>query len=342
MRVFITGVAGFLGSHIADAMIADGHEVVGIDNFIGGDPENILHLETTKRHKAPKLFTFHQQDCLDLEYLGPVMKGCDVVVHCAATAYEGLSVFSPHLVTQNIVGASVGVFTAAIQNKVKRIVHCSSMARYGANNPPFMESQVPHPQDPYGIGKLCAEKMLESLCAVHGVDYTIAVPHNIIGPRQKYDDPFRNVASIMINRMVQGKQPIIYGDGRQVRCFSFVSDVLSCLTQMIYGAGTGQVINIGPDECPVSINELATLIAELLHFPLDPIYVSGRPQEVRIAVCSSMKARRLLGYKTEMSLEDGLRQMIEPIKRKPKPFEYHLPIEIVSERTPKTWTQQLF
>jgi len=343
MRVFITGVAGFLGSHIADAMIADGHYVVGIDNFIGGDPENFRHLEQTKRHTAPVLFEFRAMDCNDFEEVRDAMVGCDLVFHCAATAYEGLSVFSPHLVTQNIVGASVGVFSAAIANKVKRIIHCSSMARYGANNIPFRESQVCRPQDPYGIGKLCAEKMLENLCETHKVDYVIAVPHNIIGVRQKYDDPFRNVASIMINRMVQGKQPIIYGDGRQVRCFSFVDDCIACFRAMAYEtSGVGQVINIGPDEEPVSINDLASLIAEILHFPLDPIYMPGRPQEVKLAVCSSKKARQLLGYETKTTLEEGLRKMIEPIKRRPKPFEYHLPIEIVSERTPKTWTDRLF
>lgn len=343
MKVFITGVAGFLGSHIADAMLADGHEVVGIDNFIGGDPENILHNQQTHRIERPKLFTFYHGDCNDFEYVRAAMKGCDTVFHCAATAYEGLSVFSPHIVTQNIVTAATGVFSAAMANRVKRIVHCSSMARYGAIDTPYRESQVCMPQDPYGIGKLCAEKMLENLCSTHRVDYVIAVPHNIIGPRQKYDDPFRNVASIMINRMVQGKQPIIYGDGRQMRCFSYVDDCISCFKAMAYDDNAlGQVVNIGPDEEPVSINDLASLLAELLHFPLDPIYMPGRPQEVKLAVCSSRKARMLLGYETKTTLEEGLRKMIEPIKRNPKPFEYHLPIEIVSDRTPKTWTDRLF
>jgi len=332
-RVFITGVAGFLGSHVADAMLADGHEVVGIDSLIGGELDNV-----------PKGVDFSRTDCNEFDRVKVLMRRTDIVYHCAATAYEGLSVFSPHLVTQNIVGASTAVFSAAIANGAKRIVHCSSMARYGALKPPFREHMVPAPQDPYGIGKLAAEHMLVNLCRTHNTEYVIAVPHNIIGPRQKYDDPFRNVASIMINMMMQGRQPIVYGDGSQRRCFSFVEDCLFCLKQMAFSDDVvGEIVNIGPDEEPVTILELAQRIAALLNFPLEPKHMPGRPQEVEVALCSSDKVRALLGYSTQTNLDDGLRQMIEFIRaRGPKPFVYHLPIEIVSEKTPKTWTQKLF
>ena len=185
MRIFITGVAGFLGSHLADAMLNEGHQVVGIDTLIGGDLDNVN-----------SMVEFHQVDCNDLERIRRISQKCDIFYHCAATAYEGLSVFSPHIITQNIVSASVAIFSAAISNGAKRIVFCSSMARYGALPPPFKEEQEPHPEDPYGIGKLAAEKFLRNLCETHGVEYAIAVPHNIIGPRQKYDDPYRNVASM--------------------------------------------------------------------------------------------------------------------------------------------------
>ena len=100
------------------------------------------------------------------------------------------------------------------------------MARYGAIQTPFTEDMLPQPQDPYGIAKYAAEQTLRCLSDVHGIKYLNLVPHNIIGPRQKYDDPFRNVASIMINRALQGKAPIIYGDGSQTRCFSFIQDVI--------------------------------------------------------------------------------------------------------------------
>lgn len=332
-KIFITGVAGFLGSHLADAMLALGHSVVGIDNLIGGELDNV-----------PAAVEFHQVDCNDHAKIKSLMAGSQIVYHCAATAYEGLSVFSPHVVTQNIVGASVSVFSAAIANRVRRIVHCSSMARYGALRPPFMEAMVCVPQDPYGIGKLAAEQILRNLCDTHGVEFVIAVPHNIIGPRQKYDDPYRNVASIMLNLMLQGRQPVIYGDGEQQRCFSYIDDCLQCLVQMGWAPlVAGEVINIGPDEEPISINNLFQRIANITGFNGEPIRMPGRPQEVKIALCSSAKARRLLGYETKTPLQEGLLYMRDAmIKRGTRPFKYHLDLEIINERTPKTWSERLF
>lgn len=332
-KIFITGVAGFLGSHLADAMLADGHEVVGIDNMIGGELDNV-----------PAGVEFHQIDCNDFSNVKERMKSCQIVYHCAATAYEGLSVFSPHVVTQNIVGASVSVISAAISNGVKRIVICSSMARYGALSPPFQENMICKPQDPYGIGKLAVEQFLRNLCDTHGVEYVIAVPHNIIGPRQKYDDPYRNVASIMMNLMMQGRQPVIYGDGSQERCFSYIDDCLFCLKKMAFDPHVvGEIINIGPDEGVVTINALAREIANILRFKLVPMYMPGRPQEVKYAHCSSDKARRLLDYHTKTSLHDGLRNMVIAIDRRgTRPFKYHLDLEIISAKTPKTWTDRLF
>ena len=169
MKIFISGIAGFLGSHLADQFISDGHQVVGCDSLIGGELDNV-----------PEKAEFYQYDCCFRNSMLKITKGCDVVYHAAATAYEGLSVFSPHLITQNIVTGSVSLFSAAIENKVKRIIFCSSMARYGTNKTPFLESYIPVPQDPYGIAKVAAEKILINLCNVHGVEFVIAVPHNII------------------------------------------------------------------------------------------------------------------------------------------------------------------
>lgn len=335
MKIFITGVAGFLGSHLADAMLADGHEVVGIDNMIGGSLENV-----------PKGVSFSFGDCNDNSLVRSLVTGCDVVFHCAATAYEGLSVFSPSVVTNNIVGASVSVFSAAIAAKVRRIVFCSSMARYGVGScvPPFIENMTPMPQDPYGIGKVCAEDILRNLCVTHSVEYSIAVPHNIIGPRQKYDDPYRNVASIMMNLMIQKRPPVIYGDGTQQRCFSYIDDCLYCLKQMAFNPLVNrQIVNIGPDEQPVTILELFEMIKEITGFAGDPIFMPGRPMEVKVALCSSKKARRLLGYDTKTPLRAGLLNMCEAmIIRGPRPFQYHLPLEIITDAIPRTWRDRLF
>ena len=330
--VVVTGVAGFLGSHIADAYLAKGWQVRGIDNLLGGSADNV-----------PAGVDFYNHDLDYLEAISPVFVGADLVIHAACTAYEGLSVFSPALVVRNTVQISVNAMTASIRARVPKFVYMSSMARYGDNwGDVFDETLDPKPQDPYGIAKLSAERLLQNLSEVHDIDLVILVPHNIVGARQKFDDPFRNVASIMTNRMLQGKQPVIYGDGSQQRCFSFIEDVIApIMTACELPQAVGEVINVGPDESPITILNLAERLAEIIGFQLEPIFMPGRPQEVPIALCSSDKARKLLGYKTTVSLDQGLHDLVDWIRPRVKDFEYHLPIEIDSDLTPKTWTQRL-
>jgi UDP-glucose 4-epimerase len=332
MKVFISGVAGFLGSHLADACTRSGDKVVGCDNMIGGDLQNL-----------PEGIDFTEADCGDVEAMKPLLVDVDLVYHCGAIATEGLSVFSPAIIAKHVYENTAGLLAASVSRKVKRFVYCSSMARYGGGKAPFSEDLPAAPVDPYGIAKYAGELLVRNVSETHGMEHVIAVPHNIIGPRQKYDDPYRNVASIMINRMLQGKQPIIYGDGEQRRNFSFVQDCVDPLLKMGTQRGlSGEIINIGPDEETVTINKLARILADLLSFELKPIYVPDRPQEVRNATCSAEKARKLLAYRTKVSLREGLISMIDWIRvHGTKPFEYHLPIEIDSPLLPSTWRDRL-
>jgi UDP-glucose 4-epimerase len=334
MKIFITGIAGFLGSHLADYFLSQGHKVGGNDSLIGGYRENV-----------PRDAKFDQSDCGCLHSMLKLTAGYDVIVHAACTAYEGLSVFSPHLVTHNTFQITSTMLSAAIQNKVKRFVFCSSMARYGTQDIlPFTEDMVCRPQDPYGIAKYAAELLVSTLCSTHGLEYVICVPHNIIGPRQKFDDPYRNVAAIMINLMLQGRQPIIYGDGTQKRCFSFIQDCVYCIAQAVLRDDViGGIFNIGPDTEFVSINELAAILADILDFDLHPIFLPDRPQEVRLATCSADKARRILGYKPIVTLRDGLTELANNIRQLgPRKFSYHLDVEIVNDKTPRSWLDQMF
>jgi UDP-glucose 4-epimerase len=216
------------------------------------------------------------------------------------------------------------------------------MARYGDQESPFVETQKPQPVDPYGIAKVAVEDTLIMLSETHGMEWNIAVPHNIVGPRQKYDDPFRNVMSIMINRNLQGKPSIVYGNGLQERCFSYVADCIFCLEQLAIGPAVGEIVNIGPDEDPVTINHLTTVIAEECNYDTPPIHYPDRPKEVKHAVCSSNKARRLLGYKTTTDLVQSVKLTADWIRHKgPKDFDYSYPVEIINEKTPKTWKDRL-
>ena len=336
MKVFITGIAGFLGRHLANKFINLDNEVIGCDDLSGGDIDNL-----------PNGCSFYNLDCKNFYAIKEIFAkhNPEVVYHCAATPHEGFSVFSPSLITKNIFESSVSIFSASIAAKAKKIIFCSSMARYGNQQNPFFESMIPKPIDPYGIAKVASEDVLTTLAKVHEINYSIAVPHNIVGPYQKYDDPYRNVMSIMLNRMLQNKPPIIYGDGNQTRCFSYVDDCISCLEKMAYENKTNnEVINIGPDEGEVTINELAELCANEVGYNGKPIYYEkGRPQEVKHATCSSDKARKLLNYKTMFSLKDSIRETANYIKKKgPKDFKYYLDIEINNEKTPLTWTEKQF
>ena len=331
-KIFITGIAGFLGSHLADYFINNGHSVAGCDNLFGGTLDNV--------NKNAK---FYNHDITNMNGYADIMQGYDVVIHTAACAYEGVSFFAPGFICENIFTGSVNTFTAAIKAGASRIVYCSSMARYGTNQTPFKETYEPRPQDPYGIAKEAAERVLITLADTHKIEWVIAVPHSIYGPRQKYDDPYRNVVSIMANLMLQGRQPIIYGDGEQMRCFSYISDCVDSLAMMATQDNViGEIINIGPDEEFISINQLAEKLANITGINLNPIYMPDRPGEVKLATCSSDKIRKLLGYETKVYLDDGLGELVKWIAESgPKTFEYHFNVEIKNDLTPKTWTERL-
>lgn len=337
MKIWVTGVCGFLGSHLAEQLIKDGHIVGGNDNLVCGDIDNISGMEDLRYSAA---------DCCDFRRMQQLFDSFkpDVVVHAAATAHEGFSPYSPDFIVKNNLGASVSTFSAAIASGVKRIVFMSTMGRYGKQEPPFTELTPPQPVDPYGEAKVASENMLKMLCDFHGVKWSIMVPHNIIGTRQKYDDPYRNVVSIFMNRMLQGKPAVVYGDGEQTRCFSPIGDVMPSIIKAVNGEADGETINIGPDAHgnTMTINELASRIGNFTGFNGKPDYYPERGCDAKHAHCSSDKARKVLGFEATHDVNECFKEMIGDIKAKgPKPFEYFMPIEIPSDKCPRTWKERL-
>ena len=333
MKAFVSGIAGLLGSHVARAGLAAGWEVTGCDSLMAGDRSNV-----------PEGAFWWQADCCEARTYSHLLKDADVVYHCAAAPYEGLSVFSPEVVFRNTLSSTVAMLRASINAGVKRFVFCSSMSRYGHQAAPFTEEMTPAPADPYAIAKVAAEDLVRNLCDLHGMQYVIAVPHNVFGPGQRYWDPYRNVAGIMLNRVLQGRPPIVYGDGSQRRCFSFISDVTGPLMKLATEDVAGEVINVGPDDDGCTILELAQAVLRTCGSDLEPEFLPARPAEVHTAHCSAAKARKLLDYEPQVSLEDGLARYAQWIReRGPRPFEYHLPIEITRTplETPRTWTHKL-
>lgn len=331
--VYITGIAGLVGSHLARRFQAEGYRVTGCDTLIGGYEANV-----------PQGIAWDRCDILDLDPLTESMKGANLVLHTAALAYEGLSVFSPKTITENIYSGTASVATAAIRNGVELLVNCSSMARYGHADPPFTESTVPRPTDPYGMAKLNAEQLLNLLSEIHGLKVVHVVPHNIIGVGQRYDDPYRNVVAIIINRLLQGKSVILYGDGTQKRSFSCIDDCVDPILRIVEGSdvANGDIFNIGPDGNEIALVDLVQLIAAHCGTRPSIEYLPLRPREVEMAWCSSEKAKATLDYRPQKTLDDGIREIVEWVRRVgPRPFRYHLPLEIVNEHTPRTWTDRI-
>lgn len=294
---------------------------------------------------VPAGVRWERADCCAAGTYEHLLENVDVVYHCAAAPYEGLSVFSPRVVFANTLQSTVGLLAASINAGVRRFVFCSSMSRYGHQRAPFTEDMDPAAADPYAIAKVASEQAVRNLCGLHGVEWVIAVPHNIYGPGQRYWDPYRNVAGIMINRCLLGKPPVVYGDGQQRRCLSFIDDVTGPLLKLATEDVSGEVINVGPDgDDWVEIGTLAEMIIRLTGSDLEPEFFPARPGEVFEAHCSADKARRLLGYEPAWSLEDGLVKYANWVREKgPRPFEYHLPVEISRSPlpVPRTWSEKL-
>jgi len=333
MRILVTGVAGFMASHLAEYLSNQSHEVYGIDNESIGIPENIP--SNIRYAKAD------MRNADDMESLVAEVKP-EVVFHLAAWAHEGLSQFMPRHITENNYNAFMNLIVPAINNGMKRIVVCSSMSVYGDQEPPFNEDLPRKPEDIYAVAKAAMEKATEVLADVHGFDYTIIRPHNVYGPKQMLHDPYRNVVGIFCNRILNGKPPIIYGDGTQTRAFSYIDDITPYIAKAGFIEETkGEIINIGPTE-EYTLNQLAESVLKAFGSDLKPQYMPDRPREVKHAFCTNTKAQELLGYKTHTTLDDGIKKMVEWAKTQgPKEFKYLDELELTGDKVPEAWKEKL-
>lgn len=339
MKILVTGAAGFMGSHLVDALLDLGHEVHSLDDLSWGYEKNV--------NPKSKFIKLDLQDKQKTEsYINEIKP--EYVFHLAADATEGRSQFTPINSTQRNYGAYLNLLVPSIKNGMKKMILTSSMSVYGAQKPPFSEDMQRRPEDIYAISKAAMEHSTEILSKVFGFKYTIIRPHNVYGPRQNLADPYRNVIAIFINRLLQGKNFFIYGTGEQKRSFSYIDD----FTPYIVKAGfddiaNGEIFNIGPvEEC--TINQLGDVVLDVF-FPdgnipenMRPQHMPPRPLEVSDAWCTAEKAEKLLGYRTSISLKEGIAKMVEWARSVgPMPFHYLDNLELVSDTTPDTWTKKL-
>lgn len=332
-RILVTGVAGFMASHLAEHLANQGHEVYGIDNMSIGIKDNI-----------PSNIKFAEIDMRWTDAMASLINEVkpELVYHLACWAHEGLSQFMPILITENNYNAFLNLIVPCIKNGMNRIVVCSSMSVYGAQKPPFNEKMERKPEDIYAIAKTAMERATEVLADVHGFDYTIIRPHNVYGPKQMLHDPYRNVVGIFCNRVLNGKPPIIYGDGLQTRAFSYIDDVTPYLAKAGFlEEAKGEIINIGPTE-EYTLNNLAETVIKAFDSDMKPIHFPDRPREVKHAFCTNDKAQKLLGYKTTITLEKGVKNMVEWAKKQgPKTFKYLDELELEGKNIPLTWKDKI-
>ncbi len=338
--VVITGSAGLIGSHLCYKYLELGYRVIGIDCLIGGYITNM---------PDNKNFFYYEQDILDTKELSNVMSIYSpvLVIHCAALAHEGLSVFSPKKIVENIYAGTASVCSASVSNNVPIFINTTSMARYGEGNPPFQENDIPNPVDPYGLAKLHAEQHLNLMSDIHGIKVFHMVPHNVCGPHQCYSDPFRNVMSIFANLISKDKPVYIYGDGTQKRSFSHVKDCVEAFVTVYNKRDiieSKEVFNIGPSHgTETSIATLANKVAKYFNKTAEINFVPERPREVKNAWVSTDKAEDILNYKADTDIEETIRDTVVWMRdQTTRDFDYHIDLEIINDKTPKTWTDRLF
>ena len=301
----ITGVAGFLGSHVADHCHNLGLKVIGLDDMSGGFQQNI-----------PSHVTFYEASITDHEKIERIFDAHNIkyVYHLAAYAAEGLSHFIRRFNYQNNLIGSVNLINESVKRDVKCFVFTSSIAVYGAAQTPMTEGTTPRPEDPYGIAKYAVELDLKSAHEMFGLNSICFRPHNVYGERQNLSDRYRNVIGIFMNQVMDGKPMTIFGDGLQTRAFSHIIDVAPTIARSVFvSEAYNETFNIGADT-PYSVVDLAKTVARVFGVEAKIKHLDAR-KEVLHAYADHSKVNRIFGETQPLVLEDGIRRMAEWARR---------------------------
>ena len=270
-NILITGGLGFIGSHIADELIED-NKVTIIDNISTGNMKNLKNPE----HENLEIAI----DDLSTANLDELLEDIDYIFHLAAMASVPLSVEDPVSCNENNVNATIRLLKSAVKNDVKKIVFSSSSAVYGENtNMPLKESEIPMPTSPYAASKACCELYLQSFYDSYGLNYTALRYFNVFGPKQDKNSQYAAVIPNFISALLEGKQPVIYGDGEQTRDFIFVKDVVQANIKACESDYNG-IINVASGE-KLSVNRLYRIIQETLKSDVEPEYLPERAGDIK-------------------------------------------------------------
>ncbi len=312
IKILVTGSAGFMGSHIVDALNKAGYtEVYGVDDLSGGSMENV---------SAEAKKGFKQADISEKFVAEDIVHDIkpDVIFHLAANAREGASFFQPLSIVHRNYLAYINVLEPAIKYGLDKVVLFSSMSVYGDQPYPFSEEQPRLPVDIYGANKAIMEQTTEMLSRIHDFRYTILRPHNCFGERQSLKDPYRNVIGIFMNRIMRQEPLYIYGDGEQMRAFSYIEDSLPCYLNCLNDRANGEIINIGGMH-PISVNVLRRRVCIAMDVDPDEYktqHLPDRPHEVKMAWCTYDKSEEMLGYKEKVGAVEGIKRMAQWARQK--------------------------
>jgi len=305
-EILVTGGAGFIGSHIVDRLLDEGFKVRVLDNLSRGDKKNLVH------HKNKKSFQFLEGDIRNFELVKKTVEGVDAVIHEAALVSVTRSVENPLLSNEINVTGTLNLLKACVDAHVKRFVLASSCAVYGDTETlPNQEGVAPKPISPYAVDKLAAENYAKVFYDVYGLETVSLRYFNVYGPRQKYG-PYSDVISNIVNRILEDKSIIIYGDGEQTRDFINVKDVVEAnMLALTKREAVGEVFNISTGE-PITINKLTQTIQKIMDkTALNPVHDEPRSGDIKHSYGDITKARRNLGYEPKVQLENGLTELVK-------------------------------
>jgi len=324
MKIFVTGCAGLLGANYTRHLLANGHEVIGIDDLSGGykaflpkgEKFTFAKFDLERRKKVVELFEEHKPD---------------VLFHFAAYAAEGLSPFIRNFNYRNNLICSANLINECVAHNTK-FIFTSSMAVYGEQEPPFTEDKRPQPIDPYGIAKYAVECDLKLAHEQFGLRYNIVRPHNVLGIYQNIWDKYRNVIGIFIRKTLNGQPILVYGDGEQTRAFSDIKYYMEPFDKLLTDYD-GETFNIGADK-HFSLNEVAEAVQKIgRKYGYEVPIEHGEPRhEVKHAYCDHTKAKTMLDFKDETNLEELIDSMfvwaIKQPNRKVKNMDYEITKDI--------------
>ena len=321
MKILITGGAGFIGSHLCEKYVKEGHTVICLDNFMSGNLMHIRHLLDYRNFKLIK------GDIRDFELLEKIMRDINVVFHLAAQIHVDRSYIEPKLTYDVNVMGTQNVLEAARMFDAKKIIHASTSEVYGsAQYVPIDEKHPLNAPHPYGASKIAADRMCYAYIQTYGMNIAIMRLFNVFGPRQR-DVGYGGVISIFTRRVLSNIPPIIYGDGMQTRDYTYIADAVRAYDLVLnHNEPITEPINFGTGK-EVSINDLADKIIELCgkKGEIEPVHVEPRIGEVKRLIADATKAKNMLGWEPKYKLEEGLKEFIQWYKN--YGFEERMKIE---------------